>query len=66
MIKIRDIEHAVSSLPDQDLSKFRSWFHKFDAVKWDRQFENDVRAGKLDTLAQKAIDDFKNGKYRAV
>ena len=66
MIKIRDIEVAVSSLPEQDLSKFRTWFHKFDAVKWDRQFENDVWAGKLDRFAQKAMSDLKNGKCRAL
>lgn len=64
MIKIRELEHTVSNLPEDDLSKFRTWFHKFDAIKWDRQLEGDVRAGKLDRIAQKAIRDFKNGKCK--
>ena len=55
MIKIREIEKAVSSLPAKDLVAFRGWFQKFDATKWDRQFENDARSGKLDRLAHKAM-----------
>ena len=64
MIKIREIEKAVSNLPDKDLVTFRGWFQKFDAARWDQQFENDARSGKLDRLANKAITDFKNGSCK--
>jgi hypothetical protein len=50
---------AVS--PDQ-LAAFRRWFHEFDAVVWDRQLEEDVRAGKLDALADEALQAYKSGK----
>jgi len=63
MIKIREIEKSVSHLPLKELAEFRTWFHKFDAIRWDRQFEEDVRAGKLDALAGKAIADFQKGKF---
>ncbi len=64
MIKIRDIEKAVSSLPKKDFMKFRAWFHKFDALKWDEQLKKDVHSGKLDKLAESALKDFKDGKCK--
>ena len=59
-----EIEKAVSHLPRKDLAKFRSWFEKFDAVRWDKQMEEDVKAGKLDIIANKALEDFKKGKCK--
>ena len=64
MIKIKDIEKAVTHLPTKDFATFRGWFHKYDAVRWDKQFEDNVRDGKLDKMARKAVSDFKNGKCR--
>ena len=34
--------------------------------KWDSQFEKDVKAGKLDELANQAIADFEAGKCREI
>jgi len=66
MIKIRELEKSVSSLTPRGLARFRAWFQKFDAAKWDAQFERDVKNGKLDRLANKAKSDFKKGKFKAV
>jgi hypothetical protein len=40
----------------------RTWFAEFDATIWDKQFEADVAAGKLDTLAKKALQHLKEGR----
>ncbi len=64
MNAVLEIELAVSQLPPQDLARFRRWFEEFDARMWDRQFEEDARAGRLDKLADQAIMDFRAGKYR--
>lgn len=61
---ITEIEKAVSSLPCRDLAEFRSWFEEFDAAAWDAKIEKDVAAGNLDSLADKAIQDFKRGSFR--
>jgi hypothetical protein len=37
------------------LAVLRDWFMDFDAEAWDRQFEADVEAGKLDSLAERAL-----------
>ena len=60
--ELREIERAVSQLSDKDLAKFRTWFAEFDAANWDRQFETDVAAGRLDALANKALNDLRQGK----
>ncbi|NEO35609.1 MAG: hypothetical protein F6J90_04465 [Moorea sp. SIOASIH] len=56
-----EIERAVSQLSSEDLAKFRTWFAEFDAANWDRQFEADVAAGRLDALADKALKDLRQG-----
>ncbi len=62
MSNLTEIENAVQSLPAQDLSAFREWFARFDAEIWDRQFESDVKDGKLDALADQAVKDLQDGK----
>ena len=52
----------MSKLSRQELSAFRSWFAEFDAEAWDRQFEEDVRAGRLDALAKEALGDLHEGR----
>src|SRR5688572_9541578 len=53
---VTEIEEAVQKLPPGELAKFREWFAAFDAGQWDRQFEEDVAAGKLEALAEEAPD----------
>jgi hypothetical protein len=62
MTKIETIERQIQELSDEDLAKFREWFAEFDAEAWDRQFEADVNAGKLDALAEKALRQHAEGK----
>jgi hypothetical protein len=33
-----------------------------DAAAWDRQIEEDVAAGRLDALADEALDDLREGR----
>lgn len=61
---VQKVEKAVSSLKSDELSQFRAWFEEFDALMWDKQLEEDVRSGRLDTIAKKAIADFKKGKFK--
>ena len=58
---VEEIERAVSQLSDEELAQFRTWFAEFDAADWDRKFEADVAAGRLDTLAEKALKDLRQG-----
>ena len=62
MSRVEKIEGQVKGLSAQELSAFREWFAKFDAEAWDRQFESDVKAGKLDSLAERALRDHAAGR----
>ncbi|MBI5649881.1 MAG: hypothetical protein HZC40_05450 [Chloroflexi bacterium] len=64
MSTVHEIEHAVARLSEQELAHFREWFEEFDARSWDKQFEQAVKSGKLDKLANQAIADFRAGKYK--
>ena len=62
MSTIQEIENAVRNLSPDDLGAFRLWFAEFDADIWDRQFEQDVAAGRLDKLADEALKDVREGR----
>ena len=62
MDKVAAIEKEIESLSPDELAALREWFHEFDAAAWDRQLEADVRAGKLEALAEEAITAQKAGK----
>jgi hypothetical protein len=62
MTTVEEITGAVKRLPKRELARFRKWFAAFDATLWDRQLEEDVAAGRLDTLAREALRDHKSGR----
>ena len=64
MSKIEELEQKVQALSPEELARFREWFLEFDWAAWDRQLERDVRAGKLDALAEKALRDHAVGKTK--
>ena len=59
---VKDIEDAIKQLPQEQLREFRAWYEKFDSDAWDKQIERDVLTGKLDALADTAIEAHKSGK----
>ena len=64
MVTVAKIERAILNLPSKELARFRTWFDEFDAEVWDKQFKEDVRKGRIRTIAKKAIVDFRKGKFR--
>ena len=62
MSNVENIEGRIKELSPEELTAFREWFMQFDAEAWDRQFETDVKAGKLDSLAERALRDHAAGR----
>lgn len=62
MTTLQEIERAITQLSPEELATFRAWFEEFDANQWDRQFEFDAATGRLDTLAQKALQHLQEGR----
>jgi hypothetical protein len=62
MGKLESIEQQIEKLSPEELAVFRTWYAAFDAASWDRQFEVDVQAGKLDALAENALRAHRSGQ----
>jgi hypothetical protein len=62
MSKVENLEKQIKQLSPEELAEFRRWYAEFDAQLWDRQFESDVKAGKLDALAERALRDHAAGQ----
>ena len=66
MTKLEQIEKSIAALDDDDLKKLAAWFDELRWERWDRQFEEDVKAGKLDRLADEALADLRAGRTRSL
>ena len=62
MDRIEILEKQIRELTAEALAEFRRWFSEFDAELWNQQFESDVKAGKLDALAESALRAHASGK----
>lgn len=59
---LHELEQSISKLPPAELLKFREWFLRFDGDRWDEQIEKDAMSGKLESLAQSALSEFRSGQ----
>jgi hypothetical protein len=59
---LRELEQTVANLPPAEFAEFREWFLRFDGDRWDEQIEEDAKAGKLDSLANAALREFRRGE----
>ena len=62
MSRVEKIESQIRELSSAELAALREWFAELDASDWDRQFEGDAKAGKLDRLADKVLSDHAAGR----
>jgi hypothetical protein len=53
--RVSKICREIQELSKTELAAFRQWFRNLDARACDHQFEEDVQAGKLDAIANKAL-----------
>ena len=64
MTRVGKLEKEVKELSRKELVAFRRWFREYDAAAWDRQIEEDAKAGRLDRMANEAITDHRAKKNR--
>ena len=61
---IKEIESAITQLPPSELAELAKWFEEFQAQVWDERLEQDMNAGRLDTLLEQAEQDFEQGQCK--
>jgi hypothetical protein len=65
-MNIAELKTAVRELPENELAEFLEWLDKFQETLWDRQIEEDLKAGKFDPLIRQAEQAFSEGKCREI
>lgn len=63
-MSVKEIELAIEQLPPAELSELAQWFEEFHAQAWDKQIEQDIKAGKLDKLAAQAKAEYAAGRCK--
>jgi hypothetical protein len=61
MTKLEKLEREVGKLSRAEMAAFRTWFRKYDSDEWDRQIEEDIQSGKLESLAEEAVSASRTG-----
>ena len=56
-MNMEEIKQAVKNLSREDLGVFRKWFWEFDQERWDEEIEQDVKAGRFDSILREADRD---------
>jgi len=64
MTNVQRIEEQIRRLSPKEFAELREWILEQDWAAWDAQIEADARDGKLDRLADEALDDHKAGRTR--
>ena len=55
MTNVTELQQAILGLSETDYTELRRWLRDQDWELWEREFDEDVRAGKLETLAADAL-----------
>lgn len=64
MTKLEKIQESVETLSDRELRTLGKWLDELRAQRWDRQIEDDAKAGRLDNFFAEARAEIAAGKTR--
>lgn len=67
MQTVSEIKQAILDLPKAEYTEMIEWLYELgeqEWEEWDRQFEEDVKAGRLDFLADAALAAKARGELR--
>ena len=62
MTTVKEIEAAIGELPRDEFFELIAWIREQFEDAWDRQIEDDVKAGRLDHLAREALAEYNSGQ----
>ena len=62
MTSVTDIQKAIMELTASEYAELMKWLDELEEDPWDRQIEEDAKAGRLDALANEALEAKANGE----
>ena len=57
----QEIENAITKLPNHEAAQLTSWIVNYDAQLWDKQIEDDLEAGSLDSVLDEVDREYGAG-----
>ena len=64
MTTVSEIKKAILGLSDDEFTELRRWLLEEDSERWEREFEEDVKAGRLDFLKAEALEAKARGELQ--
>ena len=62
MSTVAEVEKVLRKMPVEDARAVAEWLQNYLDEKWNRQIDEDIAAGRLDKLAEKALDHYRAGR----
>jgi hypothetical protein len=63
-MSIKEIEQAITQLPERELTELVTWLEDYRHQIWDKQIEDDLNSGRLDTLLSEVESEYQAGLAR--
>lgn len=64
MSTVDEITAAIAQLPPDQVGRIWAWLAEFAERQWDEKIEQDERAGRLDALIDRALEEHRAGRTR--
>ncbi|MDQ2730823.1 MAG: hypothetical protein M3Y56_04115 [Armatimonadota bacterium] len=63
-MNVQEIEQAITQLPSSQVAELSVWLEEFQAQAWDKQIEEDARAGRFNKLIEQAKVEYAAGRCK--
>lgn len=61
MRTVSEIKQTIMALPEAEFSQLMKWVWDYDWERWDRQLQEDIKAGRLESIREKVLEARKQG-----
>jgi hypothetical protein len=61
---LEQIQSKIYELSKEERVRLREWFDEFDGDSWDKDLDEHIKEKKLERDAEKAKQDFSDGKFK--
>jgi hypothetical protein len=60
-MSVKEIEEAIAQLSAGDVAELMAWLEEYRAQLWDKQIEEHLETGRLDSLLAEVDDEYEAG-----
>ncbi len=60
-MSVTEIQAAITELTSDDLADLMNWLEDYQAKLWDKQIDEDLQAGRLDSVLAEVDEEYEAG-----